>query len=405
MTPKAKKRIWDGVRVALCVAALGIVIQGVTWDDRLTLAEDGSELRGTVIDQESEQQYHIERSDGTERTVAYAEVAQDEQGAPRVEYGLKSVWRESDKGLLALCIVVFLPVAFFLGARLKLLLSVQDVHISLFEGIKLSFAGNFLNFAAPLGSNAGDVFKAYFVSLHTEHKTEAATTVFIDRVIGLGTLLLVVAVLTLASPGTSRLGELRWYVVSVILVGGAAGLAYLSPLGSGLMAHRFMARLPGGRHLARIDGTVRSLARRPGVLVGAVLYTVTLQVIAIGAYFVVAQALGLRGGWSLLPEYYAYFATGAVVQALPGPPQGFGTVELAYRYLFAPFGGVSQIVSMALAIRLMTLICALPGVYVVLTGSYRPRTSLLPEPIAPDPVESNLVGAETLSSNDGLAPD
>ena len=383
MTPTAKKRIWDVVRVVLCVAALGIVIQGVTWDDRLVLTGDAGELRGTVVDREQDQQYHVELPDGATRVVKYAEVARDEQGELRVEYGLKSVWRQSDKCLLGLCLVVFLPVTIFLGARLKLLLSVQDVHISLFEGIKLSFAGNFLNFAAPLGSNAGDVFKAYFVSLHTEHKTEAATTVFVDRVIGLGTLLLVVAALTVASPSSSRLGELRWYVVSVILAGGGAALAYLSPVGAWLMAHRFMARLPGGKYLVRIDGTVRGLARRPGVIVGAVFYTVTLQVIAMGAYFVVAQALGLRGGWGLLPEYYAYFATGAVVQALPGPPQGLGTVELTYRYLFAPFGSVSQIVCVALAIRLMTLVCALPGVYVVLTGSYRPRTA--PVPGVPDP--------------------
>ena len=63
------------------------------------------------------------------------------------------------------------------------------------------------------------------------------------------------------------------------------------------------------------------------------------------------------------------FATGAVVQALPGPPQGLGTVELAYRYLFAAYGSVAQIVCLALGIRLMTLLCALPGVLVLLTGA------------------------------------
>jgi uncharacterized membrane protein YbhN (UPF0104 family) len=92
-----------------------------------------------------------------------------------------------------------------------------------------------------------------------------------------------------------------------------------------------------------------------------------------GAYFTVAVALGLRADITNIQEYYAYFYTGTLIQALPGPPQGLGTVELAYRYFLAPFGSPSQIVCVAFAIRLVALTCALPGLLVTLTGSYKPR--------------------------------
>ena len=108
---------------------------------------------------------------------------------------------------------------------------------------------------------------------------------------------------------------------------------------------------------------------------GAVFVTVVLQVMAMTAYFFVAAALRLDTQLGNMLEYYAYFYTGTVIQALPGPPQGLGTVELAYRYFFAPFGSVSQIVCMAFMIRLMVLTCALPGLLVTLTGSYKPRES------------------------------
>jgi uncharacterized membrane protein YbhN (UPF0104 family) len=101
--------------------------------------------------------------------------------------------------------------------------------------------------------------------------------------------------------------------------------------------------------------------------------TVLLQALSMGSYFTVAVAFGMDADAGNVLEYYAYFAAGAVVQSLPGPPQGLGTVELAYRYLFAPYGSPSQIVCMALFIRIVHLVCALPGAMITLTGSYKPR--------------------------------
>ncbi|HNQ24577.1 MAG TPA: lysylphosphatidylglycerol synthase domain-containing protein [Phycisphaerae bacterium] len=384
MTPKANRRLWNVVRIGLCVAALAFVIQGVTLEDRVTL-QSGEVLSGAVRERTDAGVYEVTVADGSVRAVREEDVAVDEQGLPRIAFGFKSAWRQSHRGLLVLCVVIFLPVVFLLGFRLRLLLAAQNIPLGLFAAIKLSFAGNFLNFAAPLGSNAGDVFKAYFVSLHTARRTEAATTVFLDRAIGLGTLLLVVAALTTFAPRGSSLAVLKPYLLTLITLGGAAIVAYLSPgVRRWAVPRKLLARLPGYEHLRRIDSTARELAKRPGIVLGAVGYTLMLQVIAMGAYIVVAKALGLRVELRHVPEYYAYFATGAVVQALPGPPQGLGTVELAYRVLFGPFGSASQIVCMALGIRLMTLLCALPGAFVVLTGGYRPRpapaTEMSPPP-------------------------
>ena len=117
-------------------------------------------------------------------------------------------------------------------------------------------------------------------------------------------------------------------------------------------------------------------------MVGAVLLTVLLQGAAIGSYFVIAVALDMEAHAGNVLEYYAYFYTGSVITALPGPPQGLGTVELAYRYLFGPFGSPSQIICMAFVIRLTALTCSLPGLLVTMTGAYKPRPAD-PSPKAP----------------------
>jgi len=46
---------------------------------------------------------------------------------------------------------------------------------------------------------------------------------------------------------------------------------------------------------------------------------------------------------------------------------------LTYCYFFDAFGSQPQIICMAFAIRVVVLICALPGLLVTLTGSYRPK--------------------------------
>ena len=381
MTPPAKKRLYNIIRIVVCLAALWIVVQGVTINDHITLVDGQGNLVGTVRgDSTDADPIVVELPGGETRHVPRAQIALDEDGALRISYGLKTAWRLSQKSLLLLAVLLHLPVVLPQALRFQWMLGAQSITVSYWECLKLSLAGNFLNFATPLGSHAGDVFKAYFVSLHTDHKTEAVTTVLLDRIIGLTTLLTVVAAITTLSPSDSRLAVFRPYVLGVLGAGLLAAVIYLSPIvRKHLVPYAWLSRLPMFDQLQRIDKTARVLASKRWTLVGAFLLTVFLQAMAIGAYFIVAAALALTANLGNILEYYTYFYTGVLVQTLPGPPQGLGTVELAYRYFLAPFGSPSQIVCVAFAIRIVVLVCALPGLLVTLTGSYRPQDVARPD--------------------------
>jgi len=374
MTKRSKKRIFNCLRLVLCIGALWIVIQGVTFRDHVTL-RDGTEIVGSVQpNTEMQEAIEVEQIDGQRRTIAFDEIAVDEQENPLITYGLATAWRESSKLLLLLAIAMHFPVLFPQALRFQWMLRAQEITVGYCECVKLSLAGNFLNFATPLGSNAGDVFKAYFVSLHTDRKTEAATTVLLDRFVGLGSLLLVMAFITTLAPSDSPVASFSPYVLSLLGMGVVCGLIYLSPMARRYLVPRsWIQRLPMIEQLQRVDTTARVLARRKGTLIGAILLTVFLQALAIGAYFVTAIAMGLEGNASNVLDYYTYFYTGVLIQTLPGPPQGLGTVELAYRFFLAPFGSPSQIICMAAAIRIIVLICALPGLFITMVGAYRPR--------------------------------
>ncbi len=373
MTKRGRKRLFGVIRALVCMGALWIVIQGVTFRDHVLLA-DGTELVGDVVDKGDP--IVIRLPSGEQRTVPAAQIATDTDGAMKIGYGLKTAWHDSTKILLLLAVAIHIPVIFLQSLRFQWMFRPQGIRLGYWEATKLSFAGNFLNFATPLGSHAGDVFKAYFVSLHTDRKTEAVTTVVVDRFVGLGSLILVVATITVLSPSGGRLAEFRPYMLCVLGAGLVAVLAYLSPvLRKHVVPWSLLMRLPMFHQLQRIDNAARKYATHKSILLACIVLTIVLQAIAMGAYFCVAISLGLDAHLRNIHEYYAYFYTGTVIQALPGPPQGLGTVELAYRYFLAPFGGPSQIICVAFAVRLVVLTCALPGMLVTLTGSYKPKAA------------------------------
>jgi len=203
------------------------------------------------------------------------------------------------------------------------------------------------------------------------------------------------------SPSGTQLASLRPYMLGLLGAGGVGAAVYFSPW----MRRRWsnaawLIRIPMFEQLKRVDRATRTLAGHVPIVVLAVLITIFLQLLALSAYFCVAVAVGMDARADNALEYLAYFYTGVLVQALPGPPQGLGTVELTYRYFFAAFGSASQIVCMAFAIRLVALICALPGLLVTATGAYRPKSEteleLPPGPVStPSPPTGALLSAST----------
>ncbi|MBI3834751.1 MAG: flippase-like domain-containing protein [Planctomycetes bacterium] len=364
----SRKTIFTLVRIAICAVALWIVARGITLSDQITL-RDGTTLDGRIEGEGASIELRL--PSGDLQSIPRNEIAASKDGTLKIAFGLYTTLWRSSKGLLFLALLLYFPVVFPQAYRLYGLLRAQGIPVSYADSLKVSFAGNFLNFATPFGSNAGDLFKAYFVSLHTPLKTEAVTTVVLDRFVGLGTLLLVAGGITAVSPPGSRLAMVRPFVLTMLGVGLVAFVIYRSPLG-----RRVMQGLPAWgpiEQLKRVDQAAHHLTGHLSALIVATLLTVLLQAMALLAFFFIAMALSMKANSSNVLEYFAYFYTGTLIAALPGPPQGLGTVELAYRYFFESFGTVSQIVCMAFAIRLTGLISSLPGLLVTMTGAYRPR--------------------------------
>lgn len=365
-----RKRAWAAARVAVCLGALGLVVAGVDLDDQVRLA-NGEVLTGAVL--EDSAGLRVLRPGRPPRRVASSEIALDEDGAREVRLGLRTVWRTSRGDWLALAVLGFVPITFLLGWRFQLVLRTQDIALGYLDAVKLTFAGSFMSFVPFLpGAYGGDVFKAYFVSLHSDHKTEAVTSVALDRMLGLAGVVVIVTAAAAISPPGSIVRAFLWPMLALAGAGAAAAFIYLWPPLRRRLPRGWFEQSRWADQVRRVDATARRLVRRPGTVALCVTIAVVRQLAAFGSYLLVALSLGLAIGLSDLVEVCAYFAAGVAVGAIPISLQGLGTVELAYAVFFDAYGTQAQILCLAFGVRLVHLLGTLPGLFVVLTGSYRP---------------------------------
>ena len=362
------------LRFGLCAAAIIFLILSVSWYDKVTL-QDGTKVRLLSDDGDT----LLIEQDGAERTVKLDEVVSVDvagRSVAEVEPGIAGVVKGIDHWYAIWAILIFLPVPLLQSLRLVWMLAVQDVRLSYWNAMKLTYAGNFFNFALP-GTTGGDLIKAYYITRFPHHKTEAVTTVFLDRVIGLLGLVTLAGTMIILTWNPERFGALA-IVIAVVCGGLAMGALFVfsERLRNAIGLPRLAAKLPMGDQLLRVGRATVEMRRHKTLIGLSLLNTIALQFIVMVSAFVMSRALDMDGKFSL---YLIYVPFGFLISAIPiSPPQAFGVMEWAYIGFFVGSGldnAVSQAVAFALAVRVIQLVWALPGVLVPLLGAHLPNAA------------------------------
>ena len=369
MKRSGKKWILTALRYGLCFVALALLVSVVRWYDVVRL--DDAELTELRLLEERGDTLLVLR-DGEEVEIRRADVHKLEDGVLDIEPGIRGVVRRMDGKWAFWALLVFTPVPFLQALRLVWMLGIQGVRLSLWNAIKLSFAGNFFNFALP-GATGGDVIKAYYLTRYTQRKTEAVLTVFLDRVVGLFGLVLLAGTMILVTWDRERYGQFA-LVLSVVCGCLAVGalLVFSRRLRHAIKLPELAERLPMGDQLLRIGRATVAMRQHKGMVALSLWNTLALQITVIFSAFLMARALGLGGD---VGHYFVYVPIGFLIAAVPiSPPQGIGVVELFYIQFFAHTGlsTESQAVAFALGVRFVQLAWALPGVLVPLLGAHLP---------------------------------
>ena len=283
---------------------------------------------------------------------------------------------------------IFVAGQVIVGFRWWLLLRTQSVFINLFAAVRLHFLGLFYNNVMP-SSVGGDLIRAWYVTHHTEKKFEAALSVFVDRLIGLLSTLVIAmffyllflrgrgAVIPSSEEGGGffeRLSDYRhiifWALAVIALL---FGVLLLLKAGRLILVKAWSSIIINGKKMFRkLKDAAFLYCSRPLVILTAFGLTIFLQIATITGFWLIGRNMGIEAA---IRYYYVFFTLTWVLGAIPVSIGGAVVVEALLVSLFTQFAGVGagQALALALCQRFIWLFGSLPGVVIHLMGAHLPK--------------------------------
>ena len=245
--------------------------------------------------------------------------------------------------------------------RWAILLSAQEITLPFGRVWGLTMIGMTFNVVIP-GAVGGDLVKGYYIARAASGRgSHAATTIVMDRVVGLIGLLLLGAVMvllnlqdTLRTPATRSLGA--------VTVGGVAGgivVLYAAVFaGGGLGKLQFLPRAV--RHIFE---ALHEYRRRADIIPIALAMSVANQALTCAMYYLALRATGIAH--MPLDQFFLVVPLGMVTNAIPISPAGVGVGQAAFFALFhivAP-QYASAAVDALTVFQVMFILLCLSGLY------------------------------------------
>lgn len=222
------------------------------------------------------------------------------------------------------------------------------------------FKGMFFNQGLPT-SIGGDALRVLDVARQGFRKRDVLVGVAIDRITGLGALLLLALLAHLINPGL--LPDAVYRPILVLSAAGVAGFVSLHFLGR----WAWLGRQSWLALVKAVSDRLQRAVSRHGFLVFA--SSLLVPLLALLAFFAAGRALGLR--YDLL-TYFAIVPPALVLTVVPISIAGWGVREGVLVGLFSMIGADRTVVlMMSLAYGILLILVSLPGLAVFLQGRRR----------------------------------
>ena len=300
---------------------------------------------------------------------------------------LANTFRSINLGIFALVLGVFIIAQIIIGLRWWLLLRSQSIFISFWAVVRLYLLGWFYNNFMP-GSVGGDLLRAWYVTRHTDKKFEAVLSVFVDRVIGLSSTLVIAVCfyllflrdkgLEITSSGTggflSSIAQYKsvffWAAIIIIVI--LCALLLHKKSRSMLLKACSYIRQSSLKVIIKFKDAIVIYCKKPLTILLAFGLTVFLQMLVITAFWLLGRNMGIQAD---VKYYYVFFTLTWVLGAVPVSIGGAVVVEGMLTYLFSTFAGTAKDAAFALALcqRAVWMLASLPGAAIHLIGAHLPE--------------------------------
>jgi uncharacterized protein (TIRG00374 family) len=286
-----------------------------------------------------------------------------------------------------LALGIYTATQILIALRWSLLLRAQRIYVAFWTIVRLHFLGLFYNNFMP-GSVGGDFLKAWYVTMHTEKKLPGALSVFVDRLIGLISMLIMAlfgylllmrdeSVDLVSQPRNSffvSISAYKWVLLYILL----GIIAFTGALSLNKTGRRIMAKIwtlinsHGLKALEKIRESVLIYCRNPLTIIAACALTILIQSTVIVSFWLLGQNIKISAG---VRYYFVFFPLTWVAAAIPVSIAGMGILEGGLRELFTRFtsASVEQAVALALCQRFIWMLASLPGAAIHLIGAHLPK--------------------------------
>jgi hypothetical protein len=288
--------------------------------------------------------------------VKWDTLARPEQWRYGWQHGPPALWatlRRISLGPLALSFALMGATLAIGVARWQMALRVQGLPLSFGRATEIAFVAHFFN-SFLLGTAGGDLMKAYYAARETRHKkTEAVVTVFVDRLLGLWSMLLFAGVMLVPNWGLFEKPGLRAAAVllGAMLLGASVfmRLAFRSGVSRAWPAARaWLRRLPKGEYIERSLDSCRRFGARRGFVPRVLALSMLANFVMVLQFWVVARGLGLDASLRVLCLIVPMIVC---VSALPITPSGLGVRENLFVHALAvPAIGVGATPALSLSL-------------------------------------------------------
>lgn len=261
-----------------------------------------------------------------------------------------------------------LPPILMCMARWKLILEAQGMHLGWKRTNTIFFIGLFFN-SFMIGATGGDLVKAYYAARETHHKkTEAVTSILVDRVVGMLTLALVVMVMILwkwdffCAHAATKSVAFPALAVSVAVLAGGILVFSVHVFEKIPWLRRWQDRPVLGKVMTTVERAYNAFyvcRAQPKVLWRTLLYSVVLQFLFVTVAAVVGKSLGIE---SPFVNYLAIAPLIGLVGAIPITPGGMGVREGVSALLWSTLGvAPDKAILLAFLPFLFLVMWGLPG--------------------------------------------
>ncbi len=355
---RTRKILVNVLRVAVSAALIWVAVRMIDVKDRFVVRlASGAEVEAESVEERPEEVVG-RLAGGSEQRWPRAEVKE-----VRRREGLLSLWARADRAWAIVLTPLLLVPIVTLSWRWWTLLRANAFAVPFGRVFVLTYMGLFFNQFLP-GAVGGDLARMYLTARDEQRKAAAATTVLLDRVVGLATMIVVAALAVIPLAGDERL---RVPVITVLSLFGAMALgwaAYVSPLGRAVKR-----RLPFQPVVVEIDGVLRDATTRPRLMAATCAQSFVGQAAAVLIAYGFAHALGLRVP---LAAFFLFEVIIFILAAVPVSVGGWGVQEVAYAQLFATVGvPANEAVALSILLRLAVLAVSLPAGALFALGWHR----------------------------------